>query len=467
MRRRAFLTSAAAGLAGLAGCLGGNGNDGADGTPTERATDGPLADPTPTGTPPPSATPTPGPGLTTTPPATGESPRPTDPPETGTPTPTDPPADRDVPTATGEPAAPERVESAWPLPAADAGYTNGTTASGPTEPVAELWSADAGGPVSAPVVADGRLYVGRHDGTVLAVDARDGSERWRRSVGDGAGVPRAVGDRLYVPTPGALVALARGDGSETWRVDATDRADVVGPDGRFLRPALLVSESGVYSVAGEEPPAVVARSLADGSERWRTDIATPWDLPIFAGEDRIFVSSGTRDSRFWRLDADSGDRLGKAPRPGHDFPAEQCYANGTVYAVDAFFGSVHATAVAEAGHGWSAGVNPGGSGAGLLSYGGDRVYYTSNSEDGPNLYAFHGDGGTGWSRDLTPEIVGRPVVAGETVVVPTDAGLRAFDPADGSDLWLRPGDATGERVVVADDLVFATSGRAVRAFRAP
>ena len=307
------------------------------------------------------------------------------------------------------------------------------------------------------------VYVAGRDGTVLTLDGRDGTEQWRRSVGDLAAAPSVVGGRVFVATGDGLVALAASDGSVQWRVETPERADFVDPAGRLVDAAVMVHEGGIYTVAGEDSPAVVRRSLADGSEDWRTEIAEPWALPIFAsGEGEVFVSSGPHDTRFWQLDAATGDLLAEEPRYGHDFPTEAFYADGSVYTVEPFFGSAGRTPLDE-GTGWTTDVPPGGE----LADGDGRVYYATSADDAGVFALSKTDGAIDWEVEPPGDVVGRPVVAGDVVVVPTDAGLYGVAPSDGSDRWLRPGDATGEDALAADDLVFSTREGAVRAFRAP
>ena len=366
----------------------------------------------------------------------------------------DPPGDTATDTPTPEPPEPPAaVETDWPAPAYDAGLSNGTAAAGPAEPVAELWRVEADARLSTPVVAGNTLYVGGTDGVVRAVDARTGDRRWTESVEEAAGAPRVVDDRLFVPTDGALVALGP-DGSEQWRVETPDRT------------ALLATVDSVYWLADREPPVVIALAR-DGSERWRTELADPWEPPLFAGAGRVFVSSGPYDSRFWQLDPDTGERLGDAPRSGHDFPAEQFARDGTVYAAEPFFGAVRATDI-DGDDGWSQGTAPaGGAGGGLLAGDDERVYYTSNVDDEPNVFALSAtDGAVAWTATLDGVVTGRPMAASEAVLVPTDAGVVCLDPDDGTPLWTRTA-GFGGRFVVADDLVFAARDGTVTAFRPP
>ncbi|WP_439025611.1 outer membrane protein assembly factor BamB family protein [Haloarchaeobius sp. DT45] len=357
------------------------------------------------------------------------------------------------PTTTGGPETPEQIASSWPMPAADSGRSNSAPdATGPTTPVAELWRTTLPASLSSPVLADGVLYAGGDDGVVRALDARTGDARWEQSVGSAVGTPWLYQGQLFVPTSGAIVVLVAGDGTEQWRVDTPDRA------------AMLVASHGVYWLE-RTSPTVVALALADGSERWRTAVTDPWEPTMLAGEDAVFVSSGTSDSRFWRLAADTGDLLGEDPRSGADFPAEQCYRDGTVFAVDGFFGGVRATPVRDDGDGWRQSDVPPAGGAGGLSAGTEHVFYTSNNETSQVFALSKTDGTVAWTADLGAALSGRPVVAGEAILVTTRDGLRCLDPADGTTRWTASSVGPDAAVVVADDMLFTTQADTVRALR--
>lgn len=395
-------------------------------------------------------------GTATQSPTATDSATPTDPTESETET--------DSPTPTPEP--PAELSSSWPMPAADSGLSNGQpAASGPTESVRPLWRVTAEAELSSPVVAENRLFVGGDDGTVRAFDARTGESQWSKPVGGQTGVPRVLAGRCIVPTETAIVALWTTDGRELWRVETPNRA------GRLnsVESGVLLAAHGVYwtQAGGDgpdgDPPTLVALDEVGGGERWRVDLGDAWEPRPFASGEFVFVPSGTRDFRFWQFES-SGEQIGDDPRYGADFPGERCYSDGTVYAVDGFFGGVKATAVTDEGTGWQVDVPPGG-GMGSLAVGAERVYYTSNAENGGVIALSRSNGTESWRTQPSSEITGRPVVADETVLVPTEAGHVCLDPTDGTELWTADLGPRGDGVIVADDVLYATDGSELRAFR--
>lgn len=361
-----------------------------------------------------------------------------------------------TPTPTATPTPPASVDAEWPRPANDHGRSNySSDAAGPTEPVAELWRVPTGTPLSGPVLADETVYVGGDDGDVRAFDARTGGDRWRTSVGTTAGTPRAMADRLYVPTAAGIVALRAGDGGESWRVAVPDLA------------ALLVAPHGIYYVSDADDPAVVGLGV-DGGERWRGRLRDPWTPTLFATDEQVFVSTGTHYPVPLRFAADTGEFLAARPytEGGHHFPGERFALDDSVYAGDPFYGSLSAYDATGRSYDrrWTADV--GQAGGGDLAAGADHVY--ARERPAGVFYALSvTDGRTDWEIEGVARLSTRPVVAGDAVLVLTEEQFRCFDPTDGSERWSRPADVVGPQFVVADDLVYTTAGSTVRALRPP
>lgn len=381
------------------------------------------------------------------------SPAETSPTPTESSTTTDTETSTETATPRPDPEPPASIDSAWPMPDGDPGRSRGRTAAkGPVDPIGELWAVTADATLSDPVVVDETLFVGADDGSVRALDARTGTEGWQTGVGAPASTPWILDGTLYVPTADEVVALDAGSGRIQWRTATPSRA------GFALAP------HGVYWLADGESAVVVGLRRSDGSERWRTDVercsrAAPY---VFAGSSAVYVSTGPYASVPTTLDDETG-RLREEPTGcGADFAGERFHRDGRIVATDSFFGRVESTPVDD-GEGWDADVSPG---KHLLCGGPDRVYVDVVSRQEAGLYALNADdGSTAWHDDAGWTSRSRPVVAGETLLVNTEEALRCFDPTDGTVRWTMPSDDVGDRIIVADDLVYTTTGETVRAFR--
>ncbi|MFJ2648041.1 PQQ-binding-like beta-propeller repeat protein [Streptomyces sp. NPDC087420] len=110
----------------------------------------------------------------------------------------------------------------------------------------------------------GTLYAARADGTVSAMSARTGEERWRRATevqNLSAPVWSETYDELYFVTGyGGLLALEKAGGDEVWRTPAREgavpRAEA-GPPQVYLKDDAIVALTGglAFSVSPVEPDA--------------------------------------------------------------------------------------------------------------------------------------------------------------------------------------------------------------------
>lgn len=125
---------------------------------------------------------------------------------------------------------------------------------------------------ASPVVAEGRVYAASWEGEVVALEAADGTQRWRRQI---ARVPifssPAVSEGLVytVTTRGVVVALEADTGTVTWH------AQLGGPDGigAYVTPVV----SGPVLLAGANNGWLLAIDKATG------------DVRAFIGRMRQFV----------------------------------------------------------------------------------------------------------------------------------------------------------------------------------
>lgn len=124
------------------------------------------------------------------------------------------------------------------------------------------------GPVSAPVVAGGRVYVARPDAhEVVALDAATGQSAWRFTANGRVDTPPTIhrGLCLFGTRSGWVYCLRADDGRLVWRLRAAAHEERIVAYGQLESPwpvpgSVLVSDDVAYFAAGRQ-------SLADGGVR--------------------------------------------------------------------------------------------------------------------------------------------------------------------------------------------------------
>jgi outer membrane protein assembly factor BamB len=173
---------------------------------------------------------------------------------------------------------PVTVNEAWAQPGGNAAHSMGHLGLSATP--AQAWSVQIGGGdkrsrlAAAPVVAGGRVYVVDTDARLHAFDAQTGARVYEVFVGDAADDDRArgakrnraalfgggvsvEGDRLFATNGlGDVVALNAADGSQIWRKRP----------GGPLRGAPTLSNGNVYVVSQDNQ--LFALRQSDGNVEW-------------------------------------------------------------------------------------------------------------------------------------------------------------------------------------------------------
>ncbi|WP_137284358.1 outer membrane protein assembly factor BamB family protein [Halorussus salinisoli] len=144
---------------------------------------------------------------------------------------------------------------------------------------------------------------------VYAFDAETGETRWRRELDGHSTFPRAVDGTAYVPDGDRLLALDATDGSERWRL----RGESI--DFR----SLAIGDRTVFAV---DDARVTAVDATNGDERWTTEVGSDGRLrgPTLDGE-RVYLG-GHRG--FYALDRETGREQWNAETQ----PGERAWAAG-------------------------------------------------------------------------------------------------------------------------------------------
>lgn len=155
---------------------------------------------------------------------------------------------------------------------------------------------------SAPVISDGRIYVGSGDGAVYSLDAATGAQKWRFQTG--IGLPS--GPEILVSPPGSDAAQMAGI--------ALDEKAKRGPRGkRQITATPVVDGDSVY--IGSWDHNFYALDAMTGKPRWSFDAHLPlMDGAVLDAGKVIFATGGTQvrydkgDALVYALDASSGSK---------------------------------------------------------------------------------------------------------------------------------------------------------------
>lgn len=311
----------------------------------------------------------------------------------------------------------------WPVPGRGPARTkHAPDAAPPTTDARVAWEASV--PLSnwnLTVTTDGETVYAATPTGVVALDASDGTERWRFDTADywPSGAleirvgPLVAGDRVLLVTDAAVFGLDAA-GSVAWA-----RENVRGT----ARTAVLVGDA-LYLPDHQDGAELVAIDVATGGE-WNRFDTEAFQSPVAFVADSLLSLDSDALARF---DPRTGDRRWRTQVPvGIDVPATAVAGTADVAVV----GSNPLTAVDtdDGSKRWQY----------EAPTGEDEVERFRPATDGERVYvsaywagetvAF--DAGTGDVAWRVPERLGDPVVAGETVYCVDEDGVTALDAATG------------------------------------
>lgn len=356
---------------------------------------------------------------------------------------TDQPSD-DAPQAASD-------ETDWPTLAHDGSNTGyNPNATGPRDGAQVRWQVEASA-YGPPVVADGRVLLAAND-ELLCFAADDGSERWKFTDGAFGSPPMVVGDTVFAPdVSGTLLALDAESGAERWRTNLARSAPTT-PTPGLDNEELYLGDSGgnVYSI-----------DTATGEIDWQNEVFGEIQAPPAFGGTGPSLHVATYGGEVYELSTHDGDGAWRQKLPGL-ITAAPAVVEETIYvgAGSRLFALDESRA---GGIRWT-------SEGRVVSYNhlavADGVVFGADST---GLVAADTDSGkTRWRAD--GDFYCSPAVAGDTLYVGDEHGsVHAYDVGGGTRLgplqfdekrWslhLGEGQRVREGIVVADGLAFAVT----------
>lgn len=274
------------------------------------------------------------------------------------------------------------------------------------------WSVATDGPVrSSPILVDGAIVFGSADGTLRAVDAEDGDERWTyRADGAFDGAAAVAGDLVIAQSrDGVLHAVGAHDGEPRWELDLGADLPFEWDFEFFVAAATVVGER-VYTGSGAGE--VLCVDAASGAVVWRH--ATKGRVRATPAVVDGVVYAPSFDGHLYALDAESGRELWKFETRGVRIDSKAAGFDRC---------SIQSSpAVTED----------------LVLFGSrDARFYAVDRRTGEER----------WSHDHDPSwVVSSPAIAGDRVVVGTSDArvVECFELASGKLAWSRRTDSVSQ-----------------------
>ncbi len=333
---------------------------------------------------------------------------------------------KDVPkAAVPAPAAPAAVEGEWPT--FHGGYAlDGVVAKAPPDAPALLWRYKAGAPVeAAPLVADGRIYAATAKGGLAALRP-DGTEIWKVQLGKDAvsAAPLYAERTIFLgSSSGTLYAVDAATGKEKWTYAVGDSVH-----SSANRVVLAGGRTGVI-VVSQSDGVIHAVELATGKGEWKTP-----------GVERCDGAPSTLGGRVVLGSCASALHVYDLAKPGKstdiDLGGDSQVAGGVAMSGTLAFagtrnGKVVAADVAAFKIVWT---NDEGKKEAFGTPAVDARRVVTGADDGKIRALDRSTGATLWTYDAkdTPT---SPVLAGNRVVVGAGGSLLLLDAETGAKIW--------------------------------
>lgn len=282
------------------------------------------------------------------------------------------------------------------------------------------WRYQTGGILNSPAVVNGVLYIGSQDGYLYALNTSDGSLLWRFKTGGGAGTSPVVANGIvYFDSGwgGFFYALNAQTGALVWQ-DSTGNT--------IITSTPAVANGVVYY--GDYSGDLNALDATNGTSIWHQALSTSIDTgQLLVANGILYVADGFGLQAF---DASKGTLLYTQGIASMVSGASPTIANGVLYIDDAS-GYVDALDPATGAILWRAPSTAQQSkpaiANGILYVGSLNTYlYALNVSDGSFL----------WRSQTGGKLLSYPTVANGVVFIGSmDGGIYAFNVSDGSLIW--------------------------------
>jgi outer membrane protein assembly factor BamB len=333
------------------------------------------------------------------------------------------------------------------------------------------WSIDVSDvPIrSAPVIADGSVFVSDAAGAIIAVDSESGKRRWRLQTtglapaAEVSSTPTVVDGVVYVGGSDGVYALDAATGELKWQFVTS-----FFPESAAVISSPVVDDGVVF--VGASNGSVYALDARSGTLRWRYKTERPVESSPALEAGVVFV--GSWDGTVYALDAATGAERWKQV-VGSPVVSTPAVADGLVFVSTYLNGTLHALDALDGHERWQGTYRPEAMSFlpaspavhdGLVVIGVNGLQ-SSREHDAVRAYDSK-NGALRWSlQGLDVGITASPVFVDNSVLVSTrDGNVLAMDGATGEAWWaLAIGDPSASSPVVAEGVLYVGNDAGVLA----
>jgi outer membrane protein assembly factor BamB len=281
----------------------------------------------------------------------------------------------------------------------------------------------------SPTVVDGVVYAAGFR-TLYAVDAASGNKRWEFSPRAGIeSSPTVVDDVVYVGSGDGTLYAVNDDGTEKWQYDTESRIDRSTPTVADGVVYVASTDGNLHAVNADGG---TQKGVNDESQNWPfTEPEEIRDTSPTVADGIVCV--GSRDETLYAVDAADGMKMWEYDEAVSQFVSSPTVADGVVYVASE---KIHAVDTSDGSQEWTFGLPSITESSPTVA---DGVVYIGSEDD--NLYAVDAADGTELGQNWpfsqsSSDIESSPTVADGVVYVGSkDETLYAVNAVDGSQKW--------------------------------
>lgn len=154
-----------------------------------------------------------------------------------------------------------------------------------------MWNYPIDNSVTAPVIANGTVYVVSDDGSAYAFNAADGTLNWHYVAGTGLGTPFLADNHLYIGSSFGVYCLNPDNGSVIWNFATNDFASSSPTYPTYFNGLIYVGWNGPMFFSPSVEHNFYAVDASDGTVVWNYTIGYTVESPPAVASGTVYIGA--------------------------------------------------------------------------------------------------------------------------------------------------------------------------------